>query len=50
MTKEELKNRLQAIIDRTSSSVDDDKMDALDALFDYLDDPDIEEMYERICE
>lgn len=48
MTKEELKAKFQEIINRTSGDVESDIGDAIQALFEYVDDPEIEEMYERI--
>lgn len=49
MTKEELKQRFQEIIDRTTGDVESDMDDALEALFEYVDDPEIKRMYERIA-
>ena len=50
VTKDELKQRFQEIINRDSGDTEHDMGDALDALFEYVDDPEIQEMYERyIC-
>lgn len=48
MTINELRNRFQAILDRESGNVDDDVEDAIQALLEYVDDPEIQEMYDRI--
>lgn len=48
MTIDELRNRFQVILDRESGNIDDDVEDAIQALLEYVDDPEIQEMYDRI--
>lgn len=48
ITKQELKARLQQIVDRTSGDTESDHADADEALLDYVDDAEILEIYESI--
>lgn len=50
MTHAQLLRRLQEIADRDSGNVNDDRNDAIEALLEYINDPEVQELFERISE
>lgn len=50
MTHVQLLQRLREIDNRDSGSTDDDRDDAIEALLEYVNDPEVRELYERITD
>lgn len=50
MTHLQLLQRLREIANRDSGSTDDDWDDAIEALLEYVNDPEVRELYKRITD